>query len=133
MLLFRINDILYLPNISSIVLYDSPTIIIFTGYDIWNYNVWADFYHRLCKICNLFSYFIASFIQRKVASAKVVSASAPKVGLRCSYMSIIFEVVKGLTLTKNFWLISNCKYHFFALWSSYSFFLLLFQVCISEI
>ena len=46
-------------------------VTIFTGDAVWNYNIWAWFFHRFCKIYNLFSYFIAGFIQGKVVSANM--------------------------------------------------------------
>ena len=41
-------------------------VVIFMGYDVWNYNVWAGFSHRFRKNYYLFSYFIACLINGKL-------------------------------------------------------------------
>ena len=106
-------------------------------------------FHRFCKTFDLFSYFFAGFILRKVFIVNMYDKSglkSGKVGFRWSYISVVFAALKGLTLVKNLWLINlvtryplnffiilsqtinTVFFNFFPLWST-SFFS---PICISE-
>ena len=89
-LLFQINGKNFLPHVSSSILFTSSTLVLQSSSRVTVSEIRMFklvFFHRFCKIYDLFR-----------LSLRIESRN---VGFGWSYISVVFAVVKGLTLTKD--------------------------------